>query len=57
MPDHYLSEDAVKPHRFMVLIYVGGGFLVRHVEANDYADAVIQVSPGLDAVKIEVFSI
>lgn len=53
----YLSEDAVKAHRFLVLIYVGGSFQPYYVEANCYADAVSEVAPGNDAVKIEVIAL
>ena len=57
--DAYVSEDAEKAHKFVVMIwYSNGNPCMRsfYIDANCYADAVATVAPGNDVAKIEVIS-
>ncbi len=57
-PDAYLSENQPADHKFIVILYYAGAPLqVVHVEANSYADAVIEVAPGNDVLKVEVIGV
>ena len=45
-------------HKFVVILYFAGSPIqVRHVEADCYADAIEQVAPGNDVLKIEVIGV
>jgi hypothetical protein len=56
-PDAYRSVNLTAAHEFIVLVYTAGSALrVFKVEADCYTDAVGQVAPGNDAIKIEVIA-
>lgn len=57
MEDSYRSEDVQFAHRFLVILYYAERTKPVYVDANCYADAVEQVAPGNDVIKVEVTSI
>lgn len=42
-------------NKYIILIYLPDRVLRREIEAETYWDALTAVSPGNDAVKVEIF--
>jgi len=58
MKDAYLSVNQPSGRNFLVIMYCGKSPIeVKYVEADTYADAVMEVCPGNDLVKIEVIAL